>query len=96
MSAFLDSLWYALPFVDPPPVVRVIYPEGAYVPPSIAESPTVEAAVMEGSRIARPVMDAALAQTHNESMFQGALSWGPIMGFALLVFAWLWTRWQRS
>lgn len=96
MPAFLDSLWYALPFVDPPPVVRVIYPEGAYIPPTVVETHTVGAAVMEGSTIARPVMDAGLAQTHNESMFHGALSWGPIMGLALVVFAFLWTRWQRS
>jgi hypothetical protein len=96
MSAFLDSLWYALPFVDPPPAVRVIYPEGAYVPPPSVDVPAVGGAVLEGARIARPVMDAGLAQSHNESMFHGALSWGPYMGVALVIFAWLWTRWQRS
>lgn len=96
MTAFLDSLWYALPFVDPPPVVRVTYPEGAYIPPSLVETRAVEATVMEGAKFARPVMDAGLAQSHNESMFIGALSWGPYMGVGLVIFAWLWTRWQRS
>ena len=96
MPAFLDSIWYALPFVEPPPVARVIYPEGAYIPPQTVEVQTMGAVVLDGAKMARPVMDAGLAQAHNESMFQGALSWGPMMGIALLLFGYLWTRWQKS
>lgn len=95
MPAFFDSLWYALPFVDRPVPTRIVYPEGAYVPQA-SDTAAIFGKLTEAGGGAHPVMDAAQAQAHNAGMFHGALSWGPVMGLALVVFAWLWTRWQRN
>ena len=43
----------------------------------------------------RPVMDAAYAHAHNEQLFSGMLSWGPIMALALIGLAVVWTKFLR-
>lgn len=78
-------------FFSPETTERISAPVGAWIPPAVTETaPNI--AFEKG----RPVMDAALAHAHNESMFSGMLSWGPITGLAMIAAAFLWTRFLKG
>lgn len=87
----LDSLLCRLAGLSCPPS-RLIYPEGAYIPPP----ESVERFAGLSSAGGRPVMDASAATAHNATLFHGALTWGPVMGLVLVVFAFVWFRFGRS
>lgn len=78
-------------FFSPETVEKVSAPVGAWIPPA-ATATTPNIAFEKG----RPVMDAALAHTHNESMFTGMLSWGPLVGLAMIAMAFVWTRFLKG
>lgn len=81
-------------FFAPDTVESVKAPIGAWIPPQTAEAAASNPNLSVGAG-GRPVMDAAYAHAHNESLFSGMLSWGPVMGIALLVMAFLWNRFLR-
>lgn len=87
----LDSLLCRLPWADcaPPPVLA---PIGAWIPPT---EPTKPFASL-GSAGGRPVLDAAEAFSHNESLFHGTWIWGLGLSLALVALAYIWTRTSRS
>lgn len=87
----LDTLLCRLPWSDCPPPPP-IYPEGAWIPPV----EPVERFAGLSSAGGRPVMDAAAAMGHNDTLFHGTWSWGAGMGIALVVLAIVWTRFLRS
>lgn len=74
--------------VVPPDTVHHSAPEGAWIPPTVSPEPFAGLSNDGG----RPVMDAAAAHAHNETLFHGAYTWG--LGCALLIciFAWVWSR----
>jgi len=71
-----------------PPPETLHAPEGAWIPPAIP----VDKFAGLSSDGGRPVMDAAMAHAHNESLFTALLHWGPLMALVMLAFAWIWTR----
>lgn len=73
----------------PEVVDTVKAPVGAWIAPVKETGPNI--AFDKG----RPVMDAAYAHAHNEQLFSGMLSWGPVMALALVGLAVVWTKFLR-
>lgn len=88
MSSPIDFL---KSFFSPETTEKVSAPVGAWIPPAATETaPTV---IFEKGR---PVMDAAIAHSHNEGLFSGMLSWGPMVGCAMIAMAFVWTRFLKG
>lgn len=80
-------------FFAPDTVETVKAPIGAWIPNQSATA-TANPNLSVGAG-GRPVMDAAYAHAHNDSLFSGMLTWGPVMGLVLVFMAFLWNRFLR-
>jgi len=70
----------------------VLAPSGAWIPPT-PEPERLPGLAFEGGR---PILDAADALSHNESLFHGAWTWGTGTALALIVLGMIWVRGFRS